>query len=81
MKELEKTGARSKRAAAEPGAHRGDSGLLAVYHQWDEAKFATILARPNDPAEKDELATITSSRRVHVVRAEGHRRRNRGRSR
>ncbi len=57
LKELAKTGALVPRAA-QPSRALGDAmaRLLAVYHQWDEAKLASILARPVDPREQEELA-------------------------
>jgi CubicO group peptidase (beta-lactamase class C family) len=39
-----------------PGFSEAMTGLLAVYHHWDEAALAKVLARPPDPIEQSELA-------------------------
>jgi CubicO group peptidase (beta-lactamase class C family) len=57
LDELAKSGALEPRTAPpSPKLTEAVTRLLAVYHQWDEAKLASILARPIDPVEKDELA-------------------------
>jgi CubicO group peptidase (beta-lactamase class C family) len=58
MVKLLESGALEKRVA-QPSRVMSEAltRLLAVYHQWDEAKLAAALARPIDPREKDELAT------------------------
>lgn len=54
---LEKTGAISQREQpASPRLAEAMKRLLAIYHQWDEAAFKAILARPIDPREQAELA-------------------------
>jgi CubicO group peptidase (beta-lactamase class C family) len=58
LEELRKTGAlETRRAQPMPALVDAVNKLLGIYHQWDEAAFTKILARPIDPREKEELAT------------------------
>jgi CubicO group peptidase (beta-lactamase class C family) len=58
MAELTKTGALAPRfVPPSPAVTDAMTRLLTVYHQWDEAKLASMLSRPVHPDEQRELAT------------------------